>query len=270
MAVESASSTEAVTYRLYGWAETTAGSGGIGDAAGNDIVVNGIVSAVSLYDYELLARVQGNTELEMTRINNYDLRAEAFMANGANVSVSGFYKTFENHIELIQRQGGEFTWQNADDSFVYGIEIEGKANLTRQLDVRGNVTLIRSQTTITIPEPATRSMFGQAPYIINGMLSYSADSVGFSASVSYNVQGPKLAVVASSGVEIPDVFEMPRHLVDLTVGQRLGDHWSLSFRVRDLLNSPILRQYKFDAGYMVDFDRYTFGTTYNLTIRYQL
>lgn len=228
------------------------------------------MSAVSLYDYELLARVQGNTGLEMTRINNYDIRAEAFMRSGTNLSISGFYKTFENHIELIQRQGNEFTWQNADNSFVYGVEIEGKANLNRHLDVRGNVTLIRSQTTITIPEPATRSMFGQAPYIINGILSYSADSSGFSASVSYNVQGPKLAVVASSGVEIPDVFEMPRHLVDLTLNQRLGNHWGLSFRVRDLLNSPILRQYRFDAGYLLDFDRYTFGTTYNLTIRYRL
>lgn len=228
------------------------------------------MSAVSLYDYELLARVQGNTELEMTRINNYDLRAEAFMANGANLSVSGFYKTFENHIELIQRQGNEFTWQNAENSFVYGIEVEGKLNLTRQLDVRGNVTFLRSQTTVTIPEPKTRSMFGQAPYILNGMLSYTSDSLGFSASVSYNVQGPKLAVVASSGVEIPDVFEMPRHLVDVTLNQRLGDHWSVALRVRDLFNSPILRQYKFDAGYLLDFDRYTFGTTYNLTIRYRI
>jgi hypothetical protein len=39
-----ANSTVPVTYRLYSYAESTAGSGGPGDGAGNDIVVNGTVS----------------------------------------------------------------------------------------------------------------------------------------------------------------------------------------------------------------------------------
>ncbi|MGD9875034.1 MAG: lamin tail domain-containing protein [Kiritimatiellia bacterium] len=38
-------STSAVTYRFYSWAETTAGSGGIGDGAGNDIIVGGTVTS---------------------------------------------------------------------------------------------------------------------------------------------------------------------------------------------------------------------------------
>lgn len=42
-----ANSSSAVTYRLYSYAEATGGSGGIGDAAGNDIVVNGTVSSAS-------------------------------------------------------------------------------------------------------------------------------------------------------------------------------------------------------------------------------
>ncbi|MDD3004695.1 fibronectin type III domain-containing protein [Flavobacterium sp.] len=40
-----ANSSSAVTYRLYGYAETTGGSGGPGDGTGDDIVVNGVVSA---------------------------------------------------------------------------------------------------------------------------------------------------------------------------------------------------------------------------------
>jgi hypothetical protein len=39
-------STTPVTYRLYSYAEATGGSGGPGDGAGNDIIVNGAVSAV--------------------------------------------------------------------------------------------------------------------------------------------------------------------------------------------------------------------------------
>ena len=40
-------STTAVTYRLYSYAEASTGTGGPGDGPGNDIVVNGTVSAVS-------------------------------------------------------------------------------------------------------------------------------------------------------------------------------------------------------------------------------
>lgn len=40
-----ANSSVAVTYRFYMYAEATGGSGGIGDGAGNDIVVNGTVSS---------------------------------------------------------------------------------------------------------------------------------------------------------------------------------------------------------------------------------
>ena len=40
-----ANSSSAVTYRLYGYAESNTGTGGPGDGTGNDIVVNGAVSA---------------------------------------------------------------------------------------------------------------------------------------------------------------------------------------------------------------------------------
>lgn len=225
---------------------------------------------LSQIDYELRARVKGNPNLEMTDINNFDLRLESYFSSGTNISVSFFYKTFKNHIELIQAEGEEFTWQNADDSEVFGIEIEGKKDLTRQLELRANVTLIDSRTTITIPVETTRQMFGQAPYIINGMLTYNMESIGLSLTGSYNVQGPKLAVVASSGVDIPDVFEMPRHMLDLKANKTLGDHFSVSFSARNLLNAPFRRAYKFDEGYILDFDNYRWGTNYKLSISYTL
>jgi hypothetical protein len=42
-----ANSSSAVTYRLYGYSEAGGGTGGPGDGAGNDIVVNGIVSCLT-------------------------------------------------------------------------------------------------------------------------------------------------------------------------------------------------------------------------------
>lgn len=229
------------------------------------------LSAVSLDDYELRARVQGNVDLQMTSIQNFDFRAESYFASGDNIFFSVFYKQFKNHIELVQVPGGAvFTWDNADNSRALGIELEGKKRITDNLDLRANISLIDSKTTVTVPVTETRKMFGQSPYILNGMLTYTGDSARFTASVSYNVQGPKIAVVATAGADEPDIFELPRHMIDLTVSQKFGKHFALGLSARNLLNAPIRRTYKFDAGWLLDFDKYTYGTNYSFTFTYKL
>ena len=228
------------------------------------------LTSVSLFDYELFARVQGNPDLSMTSINNYDLRCESYFKGGANVSASVFYKTFKNHIELILAPGNEFTWQNAEASKALGFELEGKVDLTKKLELRANLTLIKSETTVTIPVPETRTMFGQSPYIFNAMLSYRIDSIGLIFTGSYNVQGPKLALVASSAFSAPDVFELPRNMVDLKVSKSLGDHFSISIAARNLLNATLIRAYQFENGYDLHFDSYQFGTVYNFSVSYDL
>jgi hypothetical protein len=146
----------------------------------------------------------------------------------------------------------------------------------RDLEFRGNLTLMdsRSELKTFLDGEEVRyetPMFGQAPYIVNTTLTYSMDSIGLSFSASYNVQGPKLAVTNAeldpTGIR---AYEMPRHLIDLTLRKRFGDHWSAMFRVRDLLNSPQRRTYLFEQGYEGDFDRFAFGTEYLLTLAYTI
>ena len=226
---------------------------------------------VSLDDFVLQSRVAGNADLRMTDVHNFDVRLESYYSSGNNVSVSLFYKTFTDHIEQIVGAQETFSWENADESYVVGAEIEGRVGLTPRLDLRGNLTLIQSSTTVRTERfEETRRMYGQAPYIVNTMLTYKVDSARFSATVSYNVQGPKLAIAARAGQPLPDVIELPRHLVDLTLSKDLGRHWNLTFRARDLLNSPVRRSYEFDSGYDLDFDLFRWGTTYSLSVSYNI
>ena len=119
-------------------------------------------------------------------------------------------------------------------------------------------------------------MLGQAPYVINGMVSYNSDKLGITASLSYNVQGPRLVIVGASS--IPDVFEMPRNLLDFKASKSLGKHFGLSLKVFDILNAPFRRSYyipkdynvKDGSGYIVDFDKYTWGTSYTFAVTYKL
>lgn len=233
-------------------------------------------SVVQLWDYQLNATVFGNPDLKMTSIDNYDIRLERFFKNRNNISVSAFYKRFRNHIELLSTIGSGFTWRNADLSRIYGVEVEGRIGIGRQLEWRGNVTWMDSRSDLSFNITGeevkySTAMFGQAPWIVNSMLTWTLDSAKFYVSASYNVQGPRLAVTNSELA--PDnvrAYEMPRHLVDITLNKSFGAHWGLRLRARNLLNAPVRRAYKFDSGYRVDFDRYAWGSEYQLTVSYAI
>lgn len=239
------------------------------------------ISNVTNFDYELQANVTGNPNLKMVNITNYDFRIESYFKNKDNVSLSVFYKDFKNHIEL--ERADNFYWQNVDKSHVTGIEIEGRKGIVKGLEVRANVTLVQSVTsyvrtrqevvgsTVTTyyEDTVKRPMFGQAPYIINGIISYTSDTLGFTATLSYNVQGPRL-VIGSNNKSIPDVYELQRNLLDLKLTKTLGKHFSINLIIRDILNAPVTRAYKYDSGYDIKYDSYRWGTNYLLGVLYKL
>lgn len=232
-------------------------------------------------DFELNANVFGNADLEIVNIDNVDLRAEKYFQNGDNVFFSLFYKNFKNHIELISSNLG-FSWSNADKSNVYGVEVEAKKVITDNLEFRANVSLVNSFTRVEdrilnivngakiweVRDTIERTMFGQAPFVINAILSYSYEELGISASLSYNVQGPKL--VLTSVDASPDVFERSRSLLNFKLSKKISKHFNASFTVKDILNSPIVRSYDYADGFLLDFDRFQYGTNYTLGISYSL
>ncbi len=245
------------------------------------------LSDIVVYDYELRDYVFGNSNLKMVQINNYDLRLESYFKSGDNVSVSIFYKDFKNHIELVQSSNQGYTWQNVDKSRVMGLEMEGRKAITKHLELRANATFVNSLTTFVetrlsigndgvktfIPiDTVSRSMYGQAPYVLNGILAYSADSIGLYVAISYNVQGPRLVIATpptGTPYKVPDVYELPRHLIDFKITKSLGKHFSTSFTIRDILNAPIRRSYKYAEGW-IDYDKYRYGTNYVLSILYKI
>jgi hypothetical protein len=113
-------------------------------------------------------------------------------------------------------------------------------------------------------------MAGQAPYVLNGILSYSLDSIGLSFAVSYNMQGPRLSIVSAQPDFIPDVYELPRHLLDFKVSKTIGKYFVVSATVKDIFNAPIRRSYILSDESNIDFDSYRYGTNYLLSIAYKL
>ena len=261
------------------------------------------LSDIAVFDYEYRLAVIGNSDLKMVNINNYDIRYEKYYPSGNDFSASMFFKTFKNHIELVN--SNFITWQNVDYSTVVGAEFEGKRKLTKKLEGRTNITFVKSATEVVqstiyvnngiknfVPiDTVKRSMFGQAPYIFNAILTYNEDSLGLSVSLSYNVQGPRL-VLSVGQTDVPDIFELPRNTIDLKVSKKLGKHFTVSLTGRDLLNAPIARAYNYSDGsyesglgnsinklfdspifrkdWNQSYDKFRFGSSFQVGVSYKI
>ncbi|WP_437730316.1 TonB-dependent receptor domain-containing protein [Sorangium sp. So ce1335] len=199
--------------------------------------------------------VEGNPELARTSIVNGDLRFELFPTAGEVMAASVFYKRFEQPIEEIIKPSsgkGRLSWTNGDSGYVAGVELEIRKSLgfidpfLREVTVLGNVTLATSEVKInpepeeggvTIQSTATHPLQGQSPFVVNLGLDYSGESTGTSARLLYNVFGARLRTV---GKNMPDEYEQPRHQIDLTVAQRLGEHVELKLAGENLIDAPVL------------------------------
>lgn len=202
-------------------------------------------------DYFGARDVVGNPELRRTTVTNADLRFELFPQAGEVLALSCFWKGFEGPIEPVILPSGPrgiLSYANALGADSAGVELEVRKSLgfaTKALEaltVLANVTLVSSRVRLT-PEQATfvttsrRPLAGQSPFVVNAGLDYALEKTGTRARVLYNVVGERLAQVGSNG--IPDAYEAPRHLFDVTLLQRLSKHLELRLTAENLFDAPI-------------------------------
>lgn len=237
------------------------------------------IAPYAYYDFKEGWRVVGNPDLERSIIDNVDLRWEKYFPGGQLVSVSGFLKYFTKPIELIddpRANNPELHYVNADNSFLYGIEIEIRKKFdfsdVSALMLGGNFTLLKSQVSYTEDYGSetgqlevNRSMYGQSPWVINAFANYKNTDLGIEANMAYNVDGPKLAVVTKG--DTPDVYQQPVHALNFNVSKKLGTRFSVKASVSNILDSKRLKTYEF-SGQAYNFQAYNLGRTYSLSIKY--
>jgi len=227
-----------------------------------------------------------------TRINNYDLRWEYFMERGELLSVSFFYKQFDSPIELVRIRtapnSNDFQPRNVGDGQLFGTELELRKSLDfitpslRNFSFSSNLTFTYSEIDMTETEylarlgaekegqtiDRTRAMAGQAPYIINGGISYDNPEINLSSGVYYNVKGRTLEIVG--GQSIPDVYTEPFHSLNYTLNKTFGEenNMSLNFKVTNILGDA--RESFFSAFNAEDqiFTRLLPGTSFSLGFGY--
>jgi TonB-dependent receptor len=239
----------------------------------------------SVFDFEIQEQQTGNTDLNRTKVLNIDNRFEVFPALRELLSFSVFYKHFTDPIEQViisTAANTEITWKNVDQAQLYGLEFEMKKNLGslgekfERVNVAFNATYIQSATSIAPDElveiratdpdhPDTRPMFGQSPYIVNGIVNYSDDDQGFSINAGFNISGPKLVLITPGGT--PDVYDQPRGALDVSATKSLPNGFSIKVSGRNLLDPVYHQTYTF-KGDAYTFQRFTMGRTFSLGLSY--
>ncbi len=243
------------------------------------------IAPYASYDHKSGFRTIGNNDsLRSSLVTNLDFRWEYFFAPGEMISISTFYKYFENPIELIDNPDAankEVSYINGQNSDLYGFEIEARKKLAfvdflKDFSLGANYSYIKSVVKETdafleaaranVPEyPAEREMFGQSPYLVNAFISYSNENIGLSSNLSYNVAGEKIIILNKTGV--PNIYEMPYSLMNFNISKTFAENITIKFSAKNLLNSVHEQLYKSDKIEEV-FRRYSYGRDFSLSLTY--
>lgn len=247
------------------------------------------------YDFDLASNVQGNHALKASYIDNIDLGWECYPNAGEIVTISLFYKHFNNPIEWTYTVAGGtdliYSYMNANSATNYGIELDIRKQMDfvnlPQLSVSINAALIKSSVDFLAgTHEKDRPMQGQSPYLINAGIFFNSDKTGtttawrkgWTAAVLYNTIGKRIIGVGRSigssetDVRVPDSYEMPRHLIDMNISKTIG-HINLRVSARDLLGGKV--QYKqfetANKGKIEQITRsFTPGRTISITATYKI
>lgn len=199
---------------------------------------------------DVTKKIIGDGHLVNTDIDNFDLRWEIFGQGSDYLSVSSFYKLFKNPIEMVQyvQAPNNFQPRNVGNGMVGGAELEYikdlsfLGNMMTGLSFRSNFMYAFSSIQMAESEYSSRiayaregekiqrsrQMAGQAPYLINAVLSYKHPIHKAELTLAYNVYGRTLQYVGIA--DKPDIYSRPFH--------------SLNFNA----NMPVLRDKKATIG----------------------
>ena len=223
------------------------------------------IAPTAWFDFETSFQFIGNPELKRTLVNNFDLRIEKYLPGAGLISVSGFYKQFNNPIEQVmnpQAQNVELSWRNVQEANVLGMELEYKKKFVLEegeyLTLGFNTSIMHSKTQIDPLElelirafdpehSATRPMYGQSPYIVNLYTQYQM--AGWNVGANFNVSGRSIVIVQKGAV---DVYEAPKPMLNLKVDKQMSKRTKLSLSASNILSAKRLWYYPYKD------EKYTF------------
>ncbi len=203
----------------------------------------------------------GNPELQMSSLENWDLRADWSPEPGRIISASWFKKEIDKPIEYVQKlQPFTFTTAvNYPEGELDGYEFEvrqGLGKLSESLEglsVGANATFIDSVVQLS-PEEITgfqapsielnlteRDMTNAPEHLYNLYLTWDVEHTGTQFALFYTVTGDTLVAGAGASTSgyVPSVYAKEYGTLNLSISQALSERTTLTFQGRNLTDPEI-------------------------------
>jgi hypothetical protein len=185
--------------------------------------------------------VRGDSSLQSSEVNNYDLRAEWYFSESESISLAYFNKDFINPIEkvLTTSSGTIFSYQNGDSGMISGIELDFRKEIdlsSHLVFVSGNISLIDSEVEIAFRE---RIMQGQPDMLANLQMGLDdADSTA-KYTLVYNYQGESLYSATQVGSQSPDIIQQPRGELNANYSTEIISDLTLKLALNNLTDEEV-------------------------------
>lgn len=216
---------------------------------------------------------RGNPNLVRARLENWDVRLEAFPGLSEVFAIGAFTKRLEHPVELSAGGGSEpvFTPINSEEGRNSGIEAEVRASLGRvwkplaPLTINSNYTAIRSK--VRLPRRSTElvasehPLQGQADRIVNFGVTFAGLRDRLDASLQLTHTGRKLAALGIAPA--PDFYDEPLTTLDLAANLRPLPYLRVKLSGSNLTDATtVVKQGPFDSI------RYRPGRGYSVSVQF--
>ena len=207
------------------------------------------------YDFTTQFFTQGNPDLKIAEIKNFDFRYELYPGKGQILSFSYFKKNFTNPIEIQQEINNKtVTYRNAKSAVNTGIEFEfrtllssifgvEKAPFLDDITLYSNVAIIKSTVDVSNFNAAntdqSRPLQGQSPYIFNAGIQYANETNGWSISTNVNRAGNRITFTDSEVK--PAIWEKGRTFLDMQISKSLNKkRFEIKLNVQNILAQDLI------------------------------
>jgi outer membrane receptor protein involved in Fe transport len=215
---------------------------------------------------------QGNPDLELSDVTNFDLAYEYYPSKGELISLTGFYKNIENPIARteIPSGGNTLTYLNVGDkATVIGAEFELRKDIfSKELPDAGldmnretkfalgfNASYIYSKQELNDPlaqftEDST-ALQGASPLLVNLDINFNTfiNKSNINTAIVFNYFTERVYSVGTRGFK--NIKEIGVPTLDFVSSIGLGENGKLSLKARNLLNPEYRLERESNEGNIV-------------------
>lgn len=233
----------------------------------------------------------GNPSLQMSSLDNYDVRADWTPFENWLVSGSVFYKQIHDPIQYVQRFTEGFTYTaplNFPEGRLLGLELESRVTMKEILGDRfdglalgGNFTWMESSVTLSDADAAalatygvtdnTQPMTATPEFLVNLSATYDYEPWGTQVGIFYNYKGDSLVSGATPFTNqlSPAIYQVGYGTLNFTASQELLKGLRFSVNAKNLLNPSINTEYRSYDGFTALNSTYTAGISLSFALTYQ-